>query len=396
MKDYIVSTQEEYDRTVKNIASLKKRPFYDIGRNKGTEIAGEISSLMYPYLFEGGDKDRVYGGLSFFNFDKLQADEIIRYFQEHPPRDMPGIERGLTILHIIPRDYDENQPDEDSKIVIKDSKEKIIVRSNVEVYGKSFVEAFGDAFITAKDDAYIIARDTVSAEAYHTARVDAYDQSRIRAFDNALVTASGESRVMAYHKSCVMAGGKAKVMAYHDAYINSLHDTDITAFDKSTVVARGNSRVTAYNNSHITACGASEVSAYNLSFVHASDMSKTEARNRSCVFARENALVTGSDDSLVFIRDNARSKTFGNSSSIEGKDNNAENLRKNILAVMRHSRFSGDPVTAVRMLMLAVPEENRAEINRKLLAMGCTGPARTKNILGCWVKARGEDVSRER
>jgi hypothetical protein len=396
MKEYIVSTQDEYDRTIKNIDSLQKGPFYDIERGKGTEIVGEINSLVHHYVYHVRDKKEVYDSLSILHFDQSQADEIIRYFQEHLPGDMFDIERGLNRLHIIPHDYDEDQTVGDSKVIIKDSKEKIIVRSNVEARGNSFVEAFGNAFVIAKNDAYIIAHDTVSADAYHKSRVDAYDQSQVRAFNNALVTASRESRIEAYHKSCVMAGEKSKVSAHHDAYVKSMDDAHITTFDKAVVDAWGNSTVAAFNTSHIISRDTSRVSANDHSLIHASDNSIIEARNQSCVFARKNAFVTGSGDSLIFTGDNARPETSGNSFALEGKDNNAANLRKNLLTVMRHPRSAKNPILAMRLLVQAVPEENREEINKKLLAMGCTDEAKTKSILNRWIKHREEDISYER
>jgi hypothetical protein len=396
MKDYIVATQDEYDRAIKNIALLKKRPFYDIECNKGIEIVEEVDSLMYAYLYNDKDKDKVYDGLSFFNFDQTQADKIIRHFQQHPPRDMFDIERDLNRLHVIPHDYDEDQSVEKPKIIIKDSREKIMVRAHVEVYGKSFVEAFDHAFIIVKNDASIIAHDMVSAEAYHKSRIDAYDHSRIRAFNNALVTASGESQIEAHHKCCVIAGETAQVSAHHDAYIKSMDKATVTAYDKAVVDAWGNSTVNAYHKSHIIVRDTSVVSAHDLSFIHASGRSTIEACNHSCVVARKNALVTGSDDSLILTRDNARSITTGNSNSINEKDTIAENLRNNILTVMRHPRFDSDPIMSMWVLMQIVPEEKRAAINRKLLAMGCTDAARTKNILGRWIKTHEEDISYER
>jgi hypothetical protein len=309
---------------------------------------------------------------------------------------MFDIERGLNRLKVIPRGYDANQPGDEPRVIIKDAREKIMVCSNAEAWGNSFVEAFDHASITAKNGAYIIAHDEVSVKAFHKSRVDSYDHCRVQAFNNALVTASGDSQVEAYHRSCVKAGENAKVSAYHDAYVNSMRDFVITAYDKAVVDAWGNSKVAAFNESHIIARDTSVISAHDRSFIHASDMSKIKACHYSCVFARKNAQVSGSDDSLILTRDNARSETSGGSSSIEGKDNNAANLRKNILTVMRHSRFVNDPILAMRILVLAIPEENRAAINKKLLALGCTDAARTKNILGRWIKTQEEDISYER
>jgi hypothetical protein len=396
MKEYIVSTQDEYDRTIKNIDSLQKGPFYDIERGKGTEIVGEIDSLVHHYVYHVRDKKEVYDGLSFLHFDQSQADEIIRYFQEHLPGDMFDIECGLNRLHIIPHDYDEDQTAGDSKVIIKDSKEKIVVRSNVEAWGNSFVEAFGNAFVIAKNDAYIIAHDAVSAEAYHKSRVDAYDHSQVRAFNNALVTASGESRVQAYHGSIVRATEKVEVSAYHGAYIRSMDEVSVAAYDKSIVDTCGNSTVNAFNKSHIIALGMSLVTAHDQSLIHASDKSKIEARNQSFVLSRKNAFVTGIDSSLILSRDNAQSITGGNCSSISENDNNAENLRNNILTVMRHPRFSKDPILAVKALIQALPEKNRESINKKLLSLGCYDEARTKVILSRWVKNHEEDISYER
>jgi hypothetical protein len=393
MKDHIISTQDEYDRAIGHIILLRKRPFYDIECNKGMEIVEEVDSLVHRYLYHDRDKRAVYEGLSHFDFDPPQADEIMRYFQERPPGDLFDIERGLNRLRVMPRGYDAGQSGDEPGVIIKDARGKILVCSDAEVWGNSCVEAFDRASITAKNGAYIIAHDEVSVEAYHKTRVDSYDHSRVRSFNNALVTASGDSRVEAYHKSCVKAGENTKVSAYHDAYINSMQDAVITAYDRSVVDAWGNSKVAAFNESHIIARDASVISAHDRSFIHASDMSKIAARNQSCVLARKNASVAGSDDSLILTRDNARSETGGGSSSIDGKDNNAANLRKNILSVMRHSRFAGDPIIAMRILMMALPEKNRAAINKKLLAMGCTDAARTKNILGRWVKTRKEDIS---
>jgi hypothetical protein len=396
MKEYIISTQDEYDRAVKHGAKLTGRSFYDIEFDKGTEIVGEINSLMCHYLYDDRDKDRVYAGLSFIDFDRSQADRIIRYFQEHLPGDMFDIERGLNRLCVIPHGYDTDQYVGNPKLVIKDARGKIVVRSDVEIRGNSFVEAFDHAFIVAKNNAHIITHDAASADAYHTSRIDAYDHSRIRSFDNALVTASGESRVQACHKSCVKAGGKAAVSACHDAYVNAMQDSNITAYDKAIVDAWGASKVAAFNESLIIARDTSVISAYGRSFIHALDRSKTEARDQSCVSARENAMVAGSGDSLILTRDNARSETCGNSSSIDGKDNTAENLRKNILTVMRHPRFANDPLLAMRILILAGPEENRTAINKKLLSMGCNDAAKTKTVLSRWVKIPGENISYER
>jgi predicted alpha/beta hydrolase family esterase len=396
MKEHIISTQDEYDRAIGHIALLRKRPFYDIECNKGTEIIEEVDSLVHQYLYHVRDKSVVYDGLSRFHFDRSQADEIMRYFQEHLPGDMFDIERGLNRLNVIPRGHDANQPGDEPRVIIKDAREKIMVCSDAEVRGNSFVEAFDHASITAENDAYIIAHDEVSAIAFHKSRVDSYDHSRVQAFNNALVTASGESRVEAYHKSCVKAGENAKVSAYHDAYVNSMQDTVITAYDRAIVDAWGNSRVAAFNESHIIARDKSVISAHDRSFIHASDMSKITARNQSCVAARKNASVTGSDDSLVLTRDNARSETSGNSSLIDGKDNNAANLRKNVLTVMRHPRSAKDPILAMRLLIQAIPEENREAINKKLLGMGCTDVTKSKIILNRLVKTREEDISYDR
>jgi hypothetical protein len=396
MKEYSVSTQHEYDRALEIISLLQKRPLYDIECSKGTELVEEVNALMYHYIYEDKDKDRVYDGLSFFNFDQSQADDIMRHFQEHPPRDMFDIERGLNLLHIIPHDYEEDQPADNPKIVIKDSKEKIIVRSNVEVYGRSFVEAFDSARIIAKHNAYVIAHDSVSVEAYHRSRIDAYDHSQIRAFNKALVTASGTSRVEAFHTSCVTAGETAEVSARHNAYTISTDNANVTAYDKAIVDARGSSIVTSYNTSHIIAWDTSAVSAHDQSFIHASDKANIEAHNQSYVLARKNARVTGSDDSLILTRNNARSETSGNSSSIAEQENNAENLRKNMLTVMHHPRFAKDPIFAMQVLMQAVPEEQRAAIHQKLRSMGCTDKARTKAVLNRWMKTHGEEISYER
>jgi hypothetical protein len=87
MNEHIISTQGEYDRAIRHIALPRKRPFYDIECNKGTEIIEEVDSLVHHYLYHVRDKRTVYDGLSRFHFDRSQADEIIRYFQEH----LPGI-----------------------------------------------------------------------------------------------------------------------------------------------------------------------------------------------------------------------------------------------------------------------------------------------------------------
>jgi predicted alpha/beta hydrolase family esterase len=396
MKDYVVSTQDEYDRAIGHITLLQKRPFYDIERNKGMEIVEEVDSLVHHYVYHVRDKSVVYDGLSRFHFDQSQTDKIIRYFQEHLPGDIFDIERGLNRLRVIPPGYDSSQDDDKPNVIIKDSQEKIVVRSDVEVCGKSCVEAFDHAFITAKNNAYIIAHDLASVTAYHKSRVDAYDHARVRSFNNALVTASGESQVEAYHKSCVMAGEDAQVSAYHDAYVKSTDEARVAAFDKAVVDAWGNSMVAAFNTSHIISRDTSRVTAHDQSLINAADRSIIKARNQSCVFARKNAFVAGSDDSLIFTRDNARSETSGNSASIDGKDNNAANLRENVLTVMRHHRSAKDPILAMRLLVQAVPEENRAAINKKLLGMGCTDVTKSKIILNRLVKTREEDISYER
>jgi hypothetical protein len=395
MKEYIISTQDEYDRALARDDLLQKSPFYDIARDRGTEIVEEVNSLMRQYLYHDGDKGKVYDALSWRYFDRSQADEIIKYFKENLPGDMSDIECGLNHLRIMPPFYATYRPDM-PKLIIEDSREKIVVRSDAEVRGNSFVEAFENAFITAKNNAHIIAHDGVSVEACHKTRIDAHDRSQIRAFNNVLVTASGESRIGAYHKSCVMAGEKSKVFAYHDAYIKSIHEADITASGKTVVDARGNSTVTAFNTSHIIAWDTARVSANDQSFIHAWDRSKIEARNQSCVVARKNALVAGFDDSLVLTGDKARSITSGNSFSIDGKHNTAGNLRENILTVMRRPRFAKDPILALQILIQAASEENRPEINKKLRSLGCYGEAATKNILSRWVKSPGEDISYER
>jgi hypothetical protein len=396
MTEYIVSTQDEYDRALENIASLQKRPFYDIECNKGMEIVEEVDSLVHHYVYHVRDKSVVYDGLSRFHFDQSQADKIIRYFQEHLPGDLFDIERGLNRLNIIPPGYDTGQSFEVPKIIIKDAPEKIVVRADAEVCGKSYVEAFDHASIAAKNNAYIIAHDSVSVAAYHNTRVDAFDQSQVRAFNDALVMASGESRVEAYHRSIVRATEKAEVLAYHGAYIYSKDEVRVSAYDKAIVDTCGNSTVDAFNKSQVIALGTSFVVAHDQSLIHASDKSKIEARNQSCVLSRKNALVIGADSSLILSRDNAQSMTGGNSSSIDGKCNNAENLRENILTVMRHPRFSSDPILAIGILMQAIPDKNREGIRKKLLSMGCTDAAKTKNILNRWIKRCEEDISYER
>jgi hypothetical protein len=396
MKEYIVSTQDEYDKAIKDIGLSRKHPFYDIERDKGTELVEEVDYLMYHYLHHDVDTEMVYDDLSRLDFDQSQMDAIITYFKENPPRDLFDVERALNRLHAIPSGYESEEHDDATKLIIKDSREKIVVRSDVEVYGNSCVEAFEKAAIIAKHNAYVIAHDEVSVEARHKTRVDAHDHSQIRAYNNVLVIASGESQVMAYHGSFVRATEKAEVSACHGAYIRSMDEAKVAAYDKSIVYTRGNSAVNAFNNSHIIAFGMSLVTAHDQSYIHAFEKSKIEARNQSCVLARENALVAGYDDSIIFTRGNARSTTSGKSFSIDEKQNTAENLRNNMLAVMRRPRFAKDPILAVHMLMKAVPEENRAAINKKLLSLGCNDAARTKNILSRWVKGPGEDISYER
>jgi hypothetical protein len=351
---------------------------------------------MHHYLHDNGDTKMVYDGLSRLDFDQPQMDAIMRYFKEHLPRDLFDIERGLNRLRSIPSGYDGGEPDEAVKLIIKDSREKIAVRSDAEAHGNSCVEAFEKAVITAKHNAYVIAHDGVSVDAYHKTRVDAYDRSQIRAYNNAQVMASGKSRVKAYHGSFVLTTEKSEVSAYHGAYIRSMDEAKVAAYDKSIVYTRGNSAVNAFNNSHIIALDMSRVTAHDQSFIHASDKSKIEARNQSCVLARENAVIAGSDDSLILACGNARSTTSSKSFSVDEKQNTVENLRNNMLAVMRRPRFAKDPILAMQMLMQALPEKNRTAINKKLLSLGCTDAARTKNILSSWVKNPGEDISYER
>jgi hypothetical protein len=396
MKDYVVSTQNEYDRAMEQIALARKRPFYDIEYGRGTEIVEEVDYLVHHYVYRAGDKKLIYDGLSHLDFDKPQADKIMEYFQEHLPRDLFDIERGLNRLRVMPQGYDTGESPEVPKLIIKDSREKIAVRSGVEVCGNSFVEAFDRVSITARNKAHIIAHDSVSVEAYHKARVDAYDHSRIRAFNNARVTASGESQVEAYHKSFVMATEKSKVTAYHDVYIKGTNDSGITVFDKAVVDVWDNCLVSAFNKSHIFAWGSSAVSACDRSLVHAADKSKIEARNQSCVIARENASVSGSDDSFILTCDNAGTRTRDNSHFIDKEHNNAANLRSNLLTILRHSRFAGDPILAMNILMQAIPQENREGIREKLLSMGCTDADKTKTFLKRWVKTPDKDVSYER
>jgi hypothetical protein len=396
MKEYIVSTQDEYDIAIKDIGLSRKHPFYDIERDKGTELVEEVDYLMYHYLHHDVDTEMVYDDLSRLDFDQSQMDAIITYFKENPPQDLFDVERALNRLHAIPSGYESEEHDDATKLIIKDNREKIVVRSDAEVYGNSYVEAFEQAAIIAKHNAYIIAHDGVSVDAYHKTRVDADDHSQIRAYDNALVMAAGESRVKAYHGSIVRAAEKAEVSAYHGAYIRSMNEARVAAYDKSIVYARGNSTVNAFNNSHIIAFGMSLVAAHDQSYVHAFEKSKIEARNQSCVLARENAVVAGSDDSLILTCGNARSTTSGKSFSVDEKQNTEENLRNNMLAVMRRPRFAKDPILAAQMLMQALPEESRAAINKKLLSLGCNDAARTKVILNRWVKSLGEDISYER
>jgi hypothetical protein len=396
MKDFVVSTQDGYDQAMEAIAREPKSPFYDIERDRGREIIEEVDYLVYHYVCNDLDKKAMYDRLSHIDFDESQADKIMSYFQEHFPGDLFDIERGLNRLRVIPQGYDAGHFFDVPKLIIKDAPEKIIVRSDVGVYGKSYVEAFDHAFITAKNNAYIIAHDEVSVAAYHKTRVDAYDHAHVRAFNNALVTASGESRVEAYHESIVRAIEKAEVTAYHSAYIRSTDKAFVSAYDKVVVGTDGNSSVNAFDKSHIIASGASHVTAHDQSLIHASDKSKIEACNESLVLSQKNAFVAGIDNSLILSRENAKLTTSGNCFYINEKDNNAENLRKNILTVMRHPRFANDPILAVGILLQAIPDENREGIRKKLISMGCTNDAKTKNILARWIKSHEEDISYER
>jgi hypothetical protein len=396
MKDIFVSTQDEYDQAMEAKSKELKSPFYDIERDRGREIIEEVDYLIFHYVCNDLDKKAMYDGLSHIDFDESQADKIMSYFQEHLPGDLFDIERGLNRLRVMPQGYEAGQFIDVPKLVIKDASEKIIVRSDVQVYGKSYVEAFDHAFITAKNNAYIIAHDGVSVAAYHKTRVDAYDHAQVRSFNNALVTASGESRVEAYHESIVRAIEKTEVTAYHSAYIRSTDKAFVSAYDKVVVGADGNSSVNAFDKSHIIASGASHVTAHDQSLIHASDKSKIEARNESLVLSRRNAIVTGIDNSLILSRDNAKLISSGNCFHINEKDNNAENLRKNILTVMRHPRFANDPIMAVGILLQAIPDENREGIHKKLISMGCANAAKTKNILNRWIKNQEENISHER
>ena len=106
-----------------------------------------------------------------------------------------------------------------TRIILKDTTEKIIVRmarenSSVEAWGNSSVEAWGNSSVVARGNSSVVAWGNSSVMARENSSVEAWGNSSVVAWENSSVEAWENSSVVAWENSSVEAWGNSSVVAW--------------------------------------------------------------------------------------------------------------------------------------------------------------------------------------
>jgi hypothetical protein len=136
-----------------------------------------------------------------------------------------------------------------------------------------------------------------------------------------------------------------------------------------------------FNDSSVHAYDTSRSTAKSSSYSIAEGSAMVDARQYAVVAAADEARVTAHHHALVTLKDNASCTADGKAKVITASQNKPAFLEKNVLRLLDHPFFRGNPVIAVNFLRFSASPSDREAFSCKLRELGCTDPASTKRIL---------------
>jgi hypothetical protein len=382
MEPIVVSTQAEYDEAQKLCRSSLEKSYFDIDKDIGMDIVGEVDYLVYNYLYQDMTKDETEKSLSTFYFNQEQASEITDYFLTHRPGDLYDIERGLNLLDLRP----DGETGHETHIIIKDSTERIKVHYPVEVFGKSEVEVFGRSKVVAHDNAQITACDRSIVKAYNRAQVTALNQAYITARDNCAVYLFNQSTATIYNKATVTAIDKSKTALFNLADASLFNYAVANAYDESIVTGKDSTKIMAFNKAKVYAYDQAHVTAKDLSHTLAGGQASVVAEDDAVVIAINEAKVTAKHRALVFARDNAECGSADKALVVTAAQNKPLFLKSNILHILDRPYINWEPAVAVSLLISAADPKNKLAFEHRLKAMGCVDRESTNRVIASLVR----------
>jgi hypothetical protein len=382
MEPIVVATQAEYIEAQKLCQDSFNKSYFDIDKDIGMDIVGEVDYLIYNYFYQDMAKEETKKCLSDIYFGQDQAGEIIDYFLTHRPRDLYDIERGLNILDLRP----DKETGNEALIVIKDSVEKIKVHCPVEVFGESEVEVFGRSMVVAHDDSQITAHDQSIVKAHNRTQVTALDYAHITARNDCAVYLYNQSTATAYNHVSVIASDHCKAALFNLADASAFNSATVDAYDESIATGKDSSTIRVYDKAKAYAYDQARVTAKDVSYTVAGGQASVNAENNAVVFAGDETKITAKHHSLVFAGDHATLVCVDKAMVIDRAQNNPLFLKSNILHILDHPYIGREPAVAASLLISAAKPEDRSAFNRRLKAMGCVDRESTNRVIASFVK----------
>jgi len=100
------------------------------------------------------------------------------------------------IICTTQKEYDKAVKDSDALIILKDTKERIVVTVSVEARGNSRVEAWDNSRVVAWDNSRVVAWDNSSVVAWGNSRVEAWDNSSAELRENSSGTVIDNAHIL--------------------------------------------------------------------------------------------------------------------------------------------------------------------------------------------------------
>ena len=277
------------------------------------------------------------------------------------------------------------------KIVIRNTKEFIIVHTDVEVgeEGQCKKPAGGPPIV-------------------------------ITAKENAVAAADGKNTtIIGFNSANIIAKGNCKVILNDFASGNCIGHCDITLKGSSKISADGNCTIHAFDEAAVSASGSSKVYTYQKATAKGTDITSLSGRGESTLYGYKSCKITAKDNCIVYAGDQCTVQAADNclivakkNTKIVSKDNylvmSKENLNILLHDQCRHINLDGvndknimntleqmaltkavveRPYVAVQILKDNIPPQRKESVNRRLNTMGLKDQVSIKNHLFSLIEA---------
>jgi len=277
-----------------------------------------------------------------------------------------------------------------NELVIHDTKDFIVVKTNVTVSLNGRCKTVENADITIKAD------------------------------NNGIVAAQGKVTVNGYGTSNIIAKGNCKLNLFEGASGNVTDFCEITLKDKSKISANGNCTIHAYDEAAVSASGSSKVYTYQKATARGTDVTALSGSGESTLHGHKNCNIKAKDNCIVYAADNCTVQAAdnclvvaGNKTKIAAKDNclimtndnphltlhdscehvNLSNVNdKNIMGTLKQMAQSKAvverPYLAIQVMKDNLPPQRKEAVNRRLNMLGLKDQTSIKNHLYSLIEAQ--------